>query len=198
MGEPAVSPREDEADAADEAGKASDRSAKSDAKSDAKAKDGWTRGRKVRVAVAVAALVVVAGVAAWLLSPIPFQPYEDPVSAEHRSQNANLVAALFSGGIEDPFVDVDDERVYVAYALPDHAYDNATGVLNATVADQVQRFVVGASANAAPDVTEIVVTQYDGTDPLVVWVVQMEDFKAFVNTEIDLDEFEARIERTDL
>jgi hypothetical protein len=89
---------------------------------------------------------------------------------------------LVSAGFEDAFVDIDEERVYVAYSLPE-GYE----------ADTAQRFVIGAAADAAFDVGQIIVTQYEGETPVTAWTVNLEDFKAFMNDELSGEELDAKI-----
>jgi hypothetical protein len=143
------------------------------------------------IGAAVAAVIVfgIAVIAFFFLAPATAAPveYTDPVNPDFKSQNTNLFAALYAGGIEDPFVDVDAERAYVAYELPSGADS-----------DTMQRFAVGAAANAAPDVGKIVVVQYVGGTPSVSWTVQMSDFKEFMNAKITGEMLESRIEKKTL
>ena len=142
----------------------------------------------------VAAVVVIAiiAVAAFMLMQ-PAAPgvsvgdedvpeYYDAVDLDTRALNTNLYTALASAGFEDPFVDVTEERVYVAYSLPE-----------GMEADIAQRFVIGAAADTAFDVPQIIVTQYEGDTPITVWTVQMDDFKAFMNDQLSGEELDAKI-----
>ncbi len=142
--------------------------------------------KRMHIAFAVVAVLAVIAIGAflWITSPPTLVEYSDPVSVEERSQNTGLMAALFSGGINDSLVDIDAERTYVAYALP-----------GGTDADTMQRFVVGAAANAAPDTGKIVALQYVNDIPSVVWTVQLADFKAFMRGEITESQLDAKIEK---
>jgi hypothetical protein len=83
--------------------------------------------------------------------------------------------------------------VYVAYSLPAFAYDES-GAVDEAAATELQRFVVGAAADAAPTADRIVIVQYDGEEPLQSWDVRMADFDAFVAGDLTLDAFESRIQ----
>lgn len=157
--------------------------------------DWWNRrGLAVRlVLVAVVLLAAVAvGAGAWLTQPQELEPYQDPVSAEARVQNTVLYDSLRAAGINESLADVNDERIYVAYSLPGYAYDGSA--VNESVAIELQRFVVGASADVAPDVDRLVIVQYDAGEPRLLWTVGMADFDAFVAGELTLEAFEGRIE----
>lgn len=166
----------------------------------------WTR-RSRRAKIGLVAIVVLGVVIVALVltfsQPNDYRSYEHPVSAETRTANSALMVTLARAGINESMADVTDERVYVAYTLPAYAYGNGSDVdgtngseVNATTAVELQRFVVGAAVNAAPDVPRIVVLQYDGTDPRVAWDVQTSDFAAYVSGDLTLEEFESRIEIT--
>ena len=152
----------------------------------------------VKVLIAVVVILIIGGAGLLMLdvdlpqllggaveSDVP--EYSDTVDLETRSQNTNLVAALMSAGIDDSFVDIDGDRVYVAYALPD-GYD----------ADTTQRFVIGAAANASPDSGKIVVTQYEGETANTIWTVQMNDFKSYMLDEITGEALDSKIEKQEL
>lgn len=140
---------------------------------------------------AVIALVflVAVGAAYFLLSgPTGGTVYVDQVSVDTRSQNANLLAALYSGGIVDPLVDVTEERVYVAYDLPDGA-DPET----------MQRFVIGSAADTAPTSGQVMALQYVGGAPRLLWTVQMADFVALMNGQLaNAEQFEAKVQKQSL
>lgn len=138
------------------------------------------------MAIAIVAVIAVAGFF-MLVQPDKEKPYSDEVSQQIRSQNANLLGALYSGGIVDPFVDIDDERVYVAYDLPD-GQDS----------DIMQRFAIGASADAAPTVKKIVISQYQASKAKLIWSLSMADFKSFMNAQFTGDQLDAKIEKTAL
>ncbi|MBI2077608.1 MAG: hypothetical protein HYT80_04440 [Euryarchaeota archaeon] len=131
-------------------------------------------------------LVILLGFFLYLLQPVASVGFDDPVDAESRSTNTALYATLLAAGINDPFVDVDEARAYVAYVHP-----NAT----ANESQQVvyQRFVIGAAADAAPDTRQIHVLMYVGKDPRILWTVAMSDVRAYLRGELDADGFDAKI-----
>lgn len=143
---------------------------------------------KAKVIVIAIFLILVAGVIYFLVGPMQSTDYKDEVSLQTRSQNTQIVAALMSGGINDSFADVTEERAYVAYELPDG--------YNVT---QTQRFVVGVAASAILDTSnEIVVLQYINSTPKLAWTVQMSDFKTFVRGELTIDQLEGKIKQEHL
>ncbi len=143
---------------------------------------------KAKVIVIAIFLILVAGVIYFLVGPMQSTDYKDEVSLQTRSQNTQIVAALMSGGINDSFADVTEERAYVAYELPDG--------YNVT---QTQRFVVGIAASAILDTSkEIVVLQYVNSTPKLAWTVQMSDFKTFVRGELTIDQLEGKIKQEHL
>ncbi|MFA6035913.1 MAG: hypothetical protein WC759_03070 [Candidatus Micrarchaeia archaeon] len=136
--------------------------------------------------VAVVVVLLVVGALFFLSQPgAPAQEYTEQVPQDYRSQNANLGGALYAGGIVDPFIDIDSEHAYVAYELP-QGYD----------ADMAQRFVIGAAADAAPTVAQIIVTQYSSGKSKVQWTVQLSDFRAFMNAQLTTEQMEAKIQKT--
>ncbi len=138
---------------------------------------------KAKVIIIAIIVILLAGVAYFLFSPIQSTEYKDEVSLETRSQNTQIVAALSSGGINDSFADATDERTYVAYELPEG--------YNSTI---TQKFVVGAVASAILDTSDkIVVLQYINSKPKLIWTVQMSDFKALIVGDLTNDQFEKRI-----
>lgn len=142
-----------------------------------------------KAAIALVFLVVVGAAAYFLLSgPTGGTAYVDQISVETRSQNANLLAALNSGGIVDPLVDVTEERVYVAYDLPEGA-DPET----------MQRFVIGSAADTAPTSGQIMALQYVGGAPKLLWTVQMADFAALMNGQLaTAEQLEAKVQKQNL
>ena len=146
-----------------------------------------------RLIIGVVVVVILVIAAAFMLMPQPTGPgteptaedipaYTEEVDLDSRAVNTNLYASLVSAGFEDPFVDVTAERAYVAYDLPE-----------GMEADMAQRFVIGAAADAAFDVEQVIVTQYEGEAPVTVWTVNMEDFKAFMMDELSGEELDAKI-----
>lgn len=143
--------------------------------------------KKVRKALKIAIVVlvlVVGGAAFFLTRPVTPMEFDDDRTVDVRSLNTVLFAALLSGGIEDPFVDINNERVYVAYDLP-----------AGSDADVAQRFVVGAAANTAPGAKSIVALQYVDEQPKLLWTVQMADFEAFMEQKITVDQLEEKIQK---
>lgn len=153
-----------------------------------------SRTGKIGIAVVLVVVIVAAGLTAWLTQPQELDPYHDPVSAETRVQNTVLYSSLRSAGINESLVDVNHERVYVAYSLPGYAYDAGTDRVNESIAIELQRFAVGVAADTAPTVDRLVILQYDGDDPRLLWKIQMDDFDALVAGDLTLQEFEGRIE----
>lgn len=143
---------------------------------------------KAKVIVIAIFLILIAGMVYFLVGSTQSTDYKDEVSLQTRSQNTQIVAALMSGGINDSFADVTEERTYIAYELPDG--------YNAT---QTQRFVVGVAASAILDTSnEIVVLQYINSTPKLAWTVQMSDFKTFVLGELTIDQLEGKIKQEHL
>jgi hypothetical protein len=157
----------------------------------------WGRRSGVTKAAVVAAVVLVValvGAGLWLGGSTPdVVPTDEPVDAASRAQNTLLTNTLAAADVDVSLVDVTDERVYVAYSLPAFAYDESGGV-DETAATELQRFVVGAAADAAPTADRIVIVQYDGEEPRQSWDVRMADFDAFVAGDLTLATFEERIE----
>lgn len=133
------------------------------------------------VGALVVALVVLV---AYLLVPPARADFSDPVDAETRSTNAALFATLVAAGIEDPFVDANAARVYVAYSLPNASLPQA---------ETYQRFVVGAAADASPGSTQVRVFQYFDDVPHQLWVVEMAEFLAYVRGDLTAEQLEAAI-----
>jgi hypothetical protein len=139
----------------------------------------------------VVAVIIIAAAAFLLMQPPATGPeggaddipdYTEEVDLETRALNTNLYASLVSAGFEDPFVDIDLERAYVAYDLPE-----------GFEAEMAQRFVIGAAADAAFDVQQIIVAQYEDEVAQTVWTVEMDDFKAFMMDELSGEELDAKI-----
>lgn len=140
---------------------------------------------KTIILLVVVVLAVIVGAFLYLSQPAaPAQNYEEQVPQAFRSQNADLAGALYTGGIIDPFVDVNNERAYVAYELP-AGYDP----------EATQRFVIGASADAAPNTAKLIALQYSAGNPALQWTVQMSDFKAFMNAQLTVEQLEEKIEK---
>ena len=145
--------------------------------------------KPVKIIIPVIVLVIIIA-AAYVLLMQPAAPgvdesvpvYEDEVDLDARAMNTDLFAALVSAGFEEPFVDITEERAYVAYDLPE-----------GMEADIAQRFVIGAAADTAFDVPQIIVTQYQDEVPVTVWTVEMADFKDYMNNELSGEELDAKI-----
>ena len=157
---------------------------------------GWwgRRSGPAKAGVAVIVLLVVALVAGgiWLGGSPEINQTEEPVAADARATQTLVTSTLRSAEVNASLVDVTEERVYVAYSLPTYAYDE-TGAVDEPVAIELQRFAVGAAADAAPWVDRIVVVQYDGDSPVLLWEVPMTAFDSYVAGELSLGEFEDRI-----
>ncbi len=140
---------------------------------------------KVLIGVVAVGVLLIAGAAFFLFSPPgPAVAYAESVPADTRGANAALLGALHNGGIDDPFVDISPAQVYVAYQLP-QGFDSTV----------MQRYVIGASADASPTSSKIISVQYVGGKPKLAWTVQTADFKAYVRGELTVDQFEAKIQK---
>ncbi len=127
-------------------------------------------------------VLVIAG--AYFYVYAPGSDYIEKVTLEERSDNTNLYATLLGAGIQDPFTDVNDQRVYVAYELP-----------QGSDSDTMQRFVLGAAADADPNTQQIIVTEYVNDQPKTTWTVNMNDFKAFMNKQITEEQLDVKIQK---
>jgi hypothetical protein len=150
----------------------------------------------IGAAVVAVIVLVLLGAGLWLLmssgtpssAPVTASSnYTDAASLEYRSENANVYGAMVGAGLNDSFVDIDESHAYIAYELP----ANYTS-------DIMQRFCIGAAAAAAPQTTTIVVAQYQGGIPAVVWTVATADFQAFERGELTSDQLDAKIEKQSL
>ncbi|HLE46867.1 MAG TPA: hypothetical protein VI818_01115 [Candidatus Thermoplasmatota archaeon] len=149
-----------------------------------------TKGKIITFASVAAVLLLLGGAFLYLLQPVSGVEYEDPVDAESRSLNTALYATLLAAGINDPFVDVNSNRAYVAYVLP-----NTTAPTDANITIY-QRFVIGAAADAAPDSTKIFALLYAEKDPRTLWSVDMSDVRAYMRGELDAAGLDAKITKT--
>lgn len=147
-------------------------------------------GLKITLITVALLLMVLGALTVYLLSPTQATAYADPVDAETRSINAALFAALLVGGIEEPFVDVNAERVYVAYSI-----SNLTANGSSQASDVYQRYVIGAAVDAAPQVQRIAVLQYVDRLPRTLWIADVADFFAYLQGEISAAELDARIQK---
>ncbi|HLD81483.1 MAG TPA: hypothetical protein VJA40_05775 [archaeon] len=121
----------------------------------------------------------------FLFTSAVVQEFKEDVDEETKTVNSQVYATLAAAGISEPFVDFDRERVYVAYELPEGFDSIAT-----------QRFVIGAAADATVGFAEkILAIQYEDDEPRLLWSVKVADVQAFVQEELSLEEFEARIEK---
>ncbi|VVB70503.1 Uncharacterised protein [uncultured archaeon] len=127
-------------------------------------------------------VLIVAG--AYFYAYAPASDYVEKVSLEERSDNANLYATLLGAGIQDPFVDVNSDRVYVAYELP-----------QGSNSDIMQRFVLGAAADANPNTQQLIVTEYVNDQPVTTWTLSMSDFKSFMTQKITEQQLDVTIQK---
>lgn len=138
---------------------------------------------------AVVAAVVIALVA---YSNVPNEAANlaESVSAESRERNTLIATSLVVGGIEESFVDVTPERVYVLYALPN-------GSITGTEPDPfTQEFVLGAAARGAPSSQQAVIAQSVNGTLRLVWKVEVTKVTAFLAGELSEESLMAAIEKT--
>lgn len=144
------------------------------------------RGLMIGVITIGVVIAILGGLFLFLLTPPSSAEFSDPVSAGTRSTNAALYAALVAAAIDNPFVDTNEERAYVAYTLPNASLAQA---------DTYQRFVIGSAADASPSSEYIYAFQYVGKDPHQLWIVKMSDFLSYVAGDSTLADMEAKIQK---
>lgn len=169
----------------------------------------WRRrgGRATAITVGLVLALLVAGVF-WATAPNKLEPYDPPLDQAVLEQNSIVYTALVDLGLQTPYVRLSTEEAYVAY---DAASSPANltwlaGSVNTTESEVVQsgmaitpakmqRMVLGAVGQSLRPVTEwIVIDQHNGTEDRTVWKVALADTHAFFLGELDVDEFEQRIE----
>lgn len=136
------------------------------------------------LAVGLVALLVYANV------PNVAQDLPEAVSAEARERNTLIATSLVVGGIDEAFVDVTPERVFVSYETPDAA--------NATAEDArvLQEFALGAAAQGAPSSARaVIVRNVDGV-PALTWEVETAKVTAFLAGEMTQEDLLAAIRAT--
>ncbi len=139
---------------------------------------------KILIAVIVVIAVIAVGAYFFLFSSSG--PVELPVDleAQQAEQNTGLYAALYSGGIQDPFVNIDETQAYVAYELPD-GFDS----------DSMQKFVLGEAASAAPNSPKLVAVQYENEVAKSMWTVDTPAYDDWIAGKITDEQFDAKIEK---
>ncbi len=144
------------------------------------------RGLMIGLVTIGVVIALLGGLFLFLLTPPSSAEFSDPVSAGTRSTNAALYAALVAAAIDNPFVDTNEDRAYVAYTLPNTSLAQA---------DTYQRFVIGSAADASPSSEYIYAFQYVGKDPHQLWIVKMSDFLSYVAGDSTIADLEAKIQK---
>lgn len=146
-------------------------------------------GKPNTLMMALGGIVILLGVAFFVLaSPSTPVPYPEDATVDYAPINSEIGGALVSGGIVDYMVDVQADRAYIAYELPE-----------GQESDQMQRFAIGVTASAIADsgIPTIVVVQFENSQAKTSWTVATNDVKAFVRGEITGDQLEAKIQKQD-
>lgn len=155
--------------------------------------DGADKGKRRRWPFVVGGILLVpillvAGFLLYGLMATPPDPvaYEPPVSAETRERNAVVLATLATRSIDDAVFEADDARAYVAYNLPAGERDEAA-------LESAQWFALGVAVAAAGDAPRAVVAQMVDGEPALVWVVEVDDYRAFIASDLTREGLEEEI-----
>ncbi|MEM4255401.1 MAG: hypothetical protein QXR53_03675 [Candidatus Norongarragalinales archaeon] len=137
--------------------------------------------------IAIVVVLALAGAAYFLLfAQQGVAEYSDP-EEEQALRNTELYATLLGGGIQEPFVDVSEAQAYVAYELPE-GFDS--GVM--------QKFVIGAASASSQGSQKIIAVQYSGGNATTMWTVANADVEAWVNGQLNDEQFESKVEKKSL
>lgn len=105
---------------------------------------------------------------------------EDNVPVDER--NSNVYEALVAAGIENALIDITDKGAIVNYDPPE-GMENEVALY----------YIIGAVAPYMGAGTNITVTLFEGENAIREYGVDMEDVAAFLNEEINEEEFSSRI-----
>lgn len=148
------------------------------------------RGLKILGIVGVVLAVIVVALLVYSNVPNKASDLPESVSAESRERNTLIATSLVVGGIEDSFVDVTPERVFVSYELPaSDAPSNESDVL-------LQQFVLGAAAQGAPSSAQAVIVQNVNGTMVLQWEVETAKVLDFLEGKTTEEELMAAIKVT--
>lgn len=112
---------------------------------------------------------------------LPVAKEEEP-TIRPSLESSNLYFILAVAGLENAVVEINPERTFVRYNLPENMDKEA-----------VQYYIFGSAASVSPNSTKIVIQTYENFEPKEEVVVETKDVIAFMNESITLDEFKKRI-----
>ena len=139
--------------------------------------------KKTTIIAFVIVLAVVAGLA-WFLLSTPAASLGASEELKYADANSVLYAAMVSGGIEDSFVNINEDMAIVAYELP-AGFDS----------DTMQAYVISAAAHAGVGTQKAVALQFQGGVAKSLWSVSMSDYEDFAAGKITFEQLDSKIEK---